>query len=174
MLGWFKKEDYEMMKKEQKIEEFKKKDEKKEDMVELHCKGTYGFLVKVNGESLEEWRERTGGYKYIHNFFNFHSHSVAIKYDVEITYNNITYNLNNECEIYYTNGETNCYRYIFKIVKGDKEAMENMNEKLKRDIVRQFEKHLKENDAEEIKRMLEENNKFTLNFVIEIEKTEIM
>lgn len=176
MLGLFRKKNYKMTKEEQKIEELKKRDKKKENMIEFHCKGTYGFLVKENEESFEEWKERTGDYnRSIHSFFDiYHSHSVAVKYDVEITYNNITYNLNNEFQIHYTNGETNCYRYIFKIVKGDEETMENMNEKLKRDIIRQFEKHIKENYAEEMRRILEENNKFTFNFVIETEKTEIM
>lgn len=161
---------------EEEQRKLREEEERKKNLVQLECAGSYRFNVEENPQTEEEYNEeRTirNGNGMIISWWRYSSHFVKIIYNVAVTYNGEEYHLGNEFTVHEVCGEENAYEYIFDVLKDDK-MMENVKQRLERNIVRQLERHLKNNNMAEMKKLLEENNNFEINFTIETEKTKYM
>lgn len=149
------------------------------NLVELHCKGKYSFVVEENEESLEEFKER---YLRLYNNFGYlkpiytpkyYSHYVHIDYYIEVFYNEKKYSISNEILIYEATNEFDAYNHIHKILQGSEKEMKNMNDALGRDIERELRKKLKEATINDIKEIVRKGKEFAIDFTITTSKSDL-
>lgn len=167
-----KREEEERLEKERLEEEKRLEEERKKDRVKLDCVGNYRFEVKKNPETQEEYRARRG----ISNQYwdGYDSHFVIVLFDVTVTYNNIDYKLDGKFIQESVAEEDYAYQYIFNLLKKGDSDMEKLQRKLKHEIVLTLDNHLKNDNVEEMKKILKESNSFDINFTIETYKTRNM
>ena len=156
-------------------EKILKEEERKKNLVKLSCEGTYRFDVKENSESFKEWCRRTdhGYHNGAYTYTSYHSHLLTIVYNVIVTYNDLVYTLSNDFTYLEVSSEDNAYDIIVKTLKDDVH-MEKMKERLKEDIVAQLEEHLRTKNIEKVKKLLDQNKAFDIDFTIETLKTKNM
>lgn len=149
------------------------------NLVELHCKGKYSFVVEENEENLEEFKER---YLRLYNNFGYlkpiyipqyYSHYVHIDYYIEVFYNEKKYNISNEILIYEATNEFDAYNHIHKILQGSEKEMKNMNDALGKDIERELRKKLKEATINDIKEIVRKGKEFAIDFTITTSKSDL-
>lgn len=160
---------------QKKREELRKKreEERKKKLVQLECTGNYSFDVEEVPESEKKNKSRCR--MSVNGVISswYPTHNLKIVYNIAVIYNGDEYHLYNEFLFREFDDEGSLYEYIADLLKDD-EKMEFLQIKLKKEIVKQLEEHLKDNNMAEIKKTIEENNNFDINFTIETEKTKNM
>lgn len=149
------------------------------NLVELHCKGKYSFVVEENEESLEAFEQRHlrfySNFGYLDPAYapQYYSHYVYIDYYIEVFYNEKKYNISNEILIYKATNEFDAYNHIHKILQGSEKEMKNMNDTLGRDIERELRKELKEATINDIKEIVRKGKEFAIDLTITASKSDL-
>lgn len=155
MMKWFRKKDKEEHQQEP------------EEIVQIACKGTYSLAVAENKKELEA-QERVSYWQ--RDYYT--PYKVIVTYDVVVKYDNVEYNLSDSYIFKKEVSERRAYMTILGLITDEGDRLRLM-ENLERRIVEELNEHLRNNNIEKVKKFLESNKTFDIDFTIEREKSSI-
>lgn len=155
MMKWFRKKDKEEHQQEP------------EEIVQIACKGTYSLAVAENKKELGA-QERVSYWQ--RDYYT--PYKVIVTYDVVVKYDNVEYNLSDSYIFKKEVSERRAYMTILGLITDEGDRLRLM-ENLERRIVEELNEHLRNNNIEKVKKFLESNKTFDIDFTIEREKSSI-